>query len=149
VKTRRVLGLAGLLGVLACGEERERPLPTGPSHPADLTVELLAPQRDQTVVAGTIMSVRVRGREPSALLAALGFYAVRIGPDRPVVDSALVALRETRDTTLTFDFVVPDSLPQNAQIELIGVAVGRAAERVVTEGRGIVIIACTPGATFC
>ena len=148
-RARAIGAAAALLATLACGEERERPLPTGPVEAADLTVELLAPQRDQTVVAGTTLSVRVRGFEPNGRLAGLGFYAVRIGPGRPLLDSALVALNAVSDTTISFDFTVPDSLPTNAQIELLGLATGPAAERALTEGRGVVVLGCSANAVYC
>lgn len=140
---------AAVLLVAACDDTRERPSPTGPSVEARLSVELLAPQSNSTVIAGDPLYIRVRGVEPSGLLTAVGYYVNRIGPGRPVLDSAFAVLGAASDTTITFPFVVPDSLPNNAQLELIGVVDGRGAERARSVPRGVVVIQCTPNAAFC
>lgn len=145
----RKLAFAAAVATLACGEARERPLPTGPDQTADLTVELLAPDHNQSATTGSTISVRVRGQEPNALLAGLGFYAVRLVAARPVVDSAFIGLTAARDTTLSFTFTVPDTMPHNAQLEIVGVALGPGLQRAISEARGLGIIRCGAGSIFC
>lgn len=141
--------LALVLWVTSCTDDRERPSPFAPARTAQLSVELVAPRTNQTVIAGRSLLIRVRGEEPSGLLSEVGFYAHRIGPGLPLVDSGFVSVMAVTDTTVAFSYVVPDTFPNNAQLELVGVAGGQGVERARSTPHGVVIIHCTAGATFC
>lgn len=141
---------AGALLLLgACSDDRTRPAPFSTEGPAELGVEVLSPATNRTVPAGASLTVRIRGMEEDGRLVGVGYRAYRMGPERPPLDSALRLFEPLADTTLSFLLPVPDSLPHNAQIDVVGIALGPGGQRLESDPRGIIVIRCSPGSPAC
>ena len=133
--------------ILSACTERERPDPTGPGTPISLTVAVLAPASSETVRAGTIIPVRVRGAERGLRLNRVGFVARRF-PSNTTLDSVAVDFAARGDTTHTFEYRIPADLPTNTQIDFTGIAYsGSSSLRSVPIS--VIVIACPAGQTTC
>jgi hypothetical protein len=143
--------LPALLQVTACSRDRERPNPTDPETTAQLSVEVLEPRQNATVVAGRNLSVRVNARDlRGSNLAGVGFVVRRaFVPGTPTLDSAAVRFATTADRTEEFTFVVPADLPTNAQLDVTGIAIGPGAQARLSQPRSVVVARCEPPQTGC
>ena len=129
--------------LLGC-TERTRPDPSGPGNPIQLTAQLVTPQSNETLSAGTSVNVRVRGTEKGLRLNGLGFVARRF--QGGLLDSVIINFAARADTTLVFSYRIPVDLPTNAQIDFVGVAYsGTSTLRSVPAS--VIIIACVPNGT--
>lgn len=150
------LGASAALAVLmlvgtatGCSDERQRPSPTGPGADLQLNVELLAPTGDNTAVAGDIVEVQVHASEPGGYLHRIGYVVRRHVEGRPTVDSAVVVVGPVDDTTHTFQAAVPDSMPNNAQLDFVGLAFGPDTTAAASEQRSVIVVQCTENASWC
>lgn len=131
---------AGSVLLAACGD-RQRPtgLEDDPGV-ALLTVVLDAPSQGTVHMAGASIQVAVRASEPLGRLAGAGFEARLNSFEPKLVDSVQVSFTAIRDTTVTFTYIVPDSFPNNVQIDYRGVAFGVNGERAVSVPRSTLVI---------
>ena len=131
---------AGSVLLAACGD-RQRPtgLEDDPGV-ALLTVVLDAPSQGTVHMAGATIQVAVRASEPLGRLAGAGFEARLNSFEQDLVDSVQVSFTAIRDTTVTFTYIVPDTFPNQVQINYRGVAFGVNGERAVSVPRSTLVI---------
>jgi len=105
-----------------------------------LRVEVLEPRQGATIRAGREASVRVSARDVAGegQLAGLG-YVVRQALGGVTVDSSVIRFAARADSTHTFLFTVPATLPGNTQLHLYGIAFGPATESRLTDVLGILV----------
>ena len=129
------------LTVLAGCTERSRPDPSGPGTPIQLAAEVVAPRPSETLAAGAIVSVRIRGSEKGLRLNAIGFVARRF--QGGALDSVVTPFAPRVDTTVVFGYRIPADLPTNAQIDFVGIAYSGAAS-IRSIPASVIIIGCAP-----
>ncbi|MGH7505635.1 MAG: hypothetical protein ACRELX_08275 [Longimicrobiales bacterium] len=139
--------LAAALLLAGCGE-RARPAPTDVDAPVQLSVEVLAPRDNETVVAGRDLVVRVHARDlRGASLAGVGFIVRRAGS---TLDSVSLVLDvPVAESTQAFHFPVPAALTTNTHLEVFGIAYGPGALARVSVPRAVVVARCQPFQTGC
>ncbi len=144
----RIVLIAGLVVLTAC-VERERPSPTSTGTNARLSVEMFEPRQGATVVAGREIEVRVSGRDLTGQnLAGLGFV-VRRAAGGGTLDSVAIRFAVRGDSTHTFRYTVPATLPTNAQLDLFGIAFGPSTQTRTTDARNIVVARCAQFQAGC
>ena len=141
---KRLLPL--VLLVSGCSE-RLRPDPFGPGTPIVLTAEIQSPAPNVTLVAGSTISVRVRGTERSLRLSSVGFVA-RHFQANTALDSVIITFLPRADTTHTFSYRLPPTLPTNAQVDFVAIAAS-GTTTIRSSPASVVIIGCTPGMALC
>jgi hypothetical protein len=116
-----------------------------------LAVEVLAPrtQEQRLIVAGTSMNIEVRAHESGGRLVGIGYEASQPADPRVVLDSARILFSPVQSRTQIFVMVAPDSLPQNAQIVIVGIAYGAGAVQIRSRPETVLIMKCPPGAIWC
>lgn len=139
--------LLTLVLVLAACTDRERPDPFSANNPIVLTAEIQSPASNVTLVAGTTISVRVRGSERTLRLNSVGFVA-RHFQSNALLDSVTITFAPRSDTTHTFNYRLPPTLPTNAQVDFVALA-GSGTTATRSSPASVVIIGCTPDQAFC
>ena len=116
---------------------------------ARLSAELISPRANQTVVAGQSLAILVRAAEESGELSGAGYVLRRFGPTPFTIDSAALHFATVRDTTVGFTTGVPDSLPNNAQLEVSALAFAAGGSQLRSAPRAVLVVHCTPAAAWC
>jgi hypothetical protein len=140
-----------LAGAAACGELRERPLPMeagggGVNLSVDVATSAGAAEH---AIAGRTLLVRVHGMEAFGRLTGVGYRIERAGPNRAVLDSAAVHFAPRPDTVHSFPVTIPDTLPNNAQIDVYGIAYGPGDAARISGAKPLLVLRCAPGASWC
>jgi hypothetical protein len=135
----------------ACGEFRERPLPLESGGGAVLlSVEVGTNSgTGEYAIAGRTLQVRVRAREDTGRLTGIGYRVVQSGAVHPLLDSAALHFPPRTDTLHLFLYTIPDTLPNNAQIDVYGIAFGPGQAARVTLPRPVLVLRCPSGAVWC
>jgi hypothetical protein len=140
---------AALVALMMAGcSDRGRPDPAGPDSPVLLTVEVVEPRTSETVAAGSMVNVLVRGSERSRRLTGLGFVARNFSGNIKL-DSVSVQFAAMSDTTHVFSFRVPPQLGTNTQIDIAGIAFGPSTQSLRSSPQSVIVIACPAGANWC
>lgn len=147
----RLLPLAApvaILALLACNE-RDRPGVVDPDVSASLQAAILQPRTldNATTIAGRLLFVTVQGAEPGGRLIGVGLLVHR-QPGR-FVDSLAVRFAPTTDSTHVFAVAVPDTLPNNSQLDLRGIAYGPGGVARLSQHEAVIVLQCPPNASFC
>ena len=143
-------GLVLILGLAACGGERERPAPLEPNEGV-LTASVTQPAANDTVSAGSTVPVTVAAQDPSLRsLVGLGLVARRIDLGALVtLDSATISFTAREASSAVFEYEVPSGLPDGAQINVYGIAFGSSGRAHESAPRTLFIDACDPAETAC
>jgi hypothetical protein len=141
---RRLLFCSILL--CACVSDRPRPDPTEAGGSADLVAYVRRPLNNATILGARPLKIEIQGTDVSrGSLTGIG-YVVRRGPAK--VDSLVVKFAATTDTTIDFDYTVPD-LPTNTQLDFTAMAFGAHGEVYVSLASLTVVVKCQAGFPGC
>jgi len=140
-----------LVVVSGCSFDRERPEPTEPAVPVQLSVEVVEPRDGVTVIAGRDLVVRVSARDlGGAQLEGVGYVVRRFGSGgNATLDSAAIGFEESSEATREFAFVVPASLPTSTQLDVFGIAFGPRTQARLSIPRSVIVAQCQPGQPGC
>lgn len=146
-------GLAALALALAlpgCTDGRPRPSPVGPDAEARLTVQVMSPATNTTVLSGRPVSVDVEARDLNRLyLTGLGFVARRT-QGAELIDSVVVMFETPRAAARdTFVFTVPAFYPTNTQVDIHGLAFGPRGSSRISVASSVVVVQCRPDLPGC
>jgi hypothetical protein len=144
--------LALLLAASAgCGELRQRPLPMeAGGGGVNLSVDVATSAGTaEHAIAGRTLHIRVHGTETLGRLTGVGYRIERAGPNRAVLDSAAIHFAPRPDSLHSFPVTIPDTLPNNAQIDVYGIAFGPGNAARVSGAKPLLVLRCAPGATWC
>lgn len=131
---------------LSCFGERTRPDPIEPPA-AQLSVEVIEPLPDATVIAGRDIVIRISARDlAGSNLAGVGFVVRRAAE---VLDSAALRFMPTTEHTGEFPFRVPAELPSNVELDVFGIALGPSTQSRVSSPRSVVVVQCEPKQPGC
>ncbi|MGH7553370.1 MAG: hypothetical protein ACREMQ_10145, partial [Longimicrobiales bacterium] len=140
--SRDFLFCSTMVLLVGCSDERARPDPVEVTT-AQLTVEVLEPRQNATVIAGRDIVVRVSARDLGGdNLAGVGFIVRRAATS---VDSLALPFAPTRERTEDFTFRVPAQLPTNTQLDVFGLALGPRSQSRLSTPRSVVVVQCEPG----
>jgi hypothetical protein len=130
-----------------CSFDRERPEPTEPRVPAQLSVEVVEPRDGVTVIAGRDLIVRVSARDLGGTgLEGVGYVVRRLGStSNTTLDSAAVSFADSSEATREFAFVVPATLPSSTQLDVFGIAFGPNTQARLSNPRSVTVTQCQPG----
>jgi hypothetical protein len=146
IRTRLLLTGACLLAG-ACSGERARPGPLEPGQRADLAVRITSPANGESVLGDHPLQVRVEASDLDAEgLTAVGLV---VRQSTATLDSQVVSFEPRADSAHVFEFMVPNTLPTNTQLDLRGLAFGTGEATRGSELKSVVVIQCTPQIPVC
>ncbi|HEY8470074.1 MAG TPA: hypothetical protein VIL18_10555 [Longimicrobiales bacterium] len=131
----------------AC-DVRGRPMPPEVDGELRLRVDVVSPATNDVFLAGDTIEIVVRGQEDGGRLRGVGYMTRRPGRDTPPLDSVVARFDPVADTTVRFTWALP-SLPHAAQIDIYGLAFASAAQGAISEPQHVIVLVCSPGATWC
>jgi hypothetical protein len=146
----RLAALALALAAPGCTEDRPRPSPVGPDAEARLTVQVVSPATNTTVLTGRPVSVDVVARDLNRLfLTGFGFVARRV-QGAELIDSVVVMFETPRAVARdTFVFTVPAAYPTNTQVDIHGLAFGPRGASRISAASSVVVVQCRPDLPGC
>jgi hypothetical protein len=138
---------ASLLPILllasGCFEDRVRPLPVEPDEPARLVAQLIAPRTGLTVGTDRDLTISVAARDlDGRSLTGLGYVVRRFAPGTPALDSLAIQFPARTDSTHTFTYRVPATLPTNTQLDVYAIAFGIGGQSQLSVASFLVVINC-------
>ena len=146
---RRAVAVWATALAVGCGGDRARPSPSEPGS-GPLQVSLLAPEHNATVVAGGELAIRVSGASPDGELRGLGRVVTwMVGGATVTLDSTVVELGRLTQATRTIPFAIPEDLPVNAQLDIVGLALGEGSDVQRSATRSVLVIPCAPPLPGC
>lgn len=148
MRLRPALALAVLVG--GCFGDRARPGPAAPDTEPLLTVQVLSPRHNSTVVAGRQLQVEVLARDLRQVnLRGVGVVARRT-QGAEVMDS-IADMFDTpqANSRSTFTLTVPAGYPTNTQVDIQGIAFGPGGRGRLSVPISVIVIQCTPGQAGC
>ena len=150
MKQHRMI-IVALFALGGCSFDRERPEPTEPDVPAQLSVEVVEPRDGVTVIAGRDLVVRVSARDLGGRqLEGVGYVVRQFGSGgNATVDSAAIDFAESSEAMREFAFVVPASLPTSTQLDVFGIAFGPRTQSKLSIPRSVIVAQCQPGQPGC
>lgn len=140
-----------LFAATSCGFDRERPSPVEPDAQASLSVQVLAPRPGTVLGIGTDVTIEVSARDLTGdLLVGIGYVARRSGSGgNATLDSATFVTGGGSLATHEFTLHVPETLFENAQIDVFGIAFGPGTQSRLSEARSVTVVECAPTVPGC
>jgi hypothetical protein len=149
-RLQTLLVLCCSAAVVGCGE-RQRPFPEAVTGPSFIEVHVLEPLslHSPVAVAGQSLQIRIRASDRAGRLTGLGFVARRTGAVPVRVDSVMHHFAPRIDTTLTLSIRAPTEFGNNAQVDIIAIALAAGNAVGYSEPQAVLVVHCPPAAVWC
>jgi len=146
---RSVCLLLALLPVAACFKDRPRPSPVEPEDSSLVSVQLIRPFENATVLAGRTVVVEVLGRgQGGRRLSGIGYVARRVeGGER--IDSAALHFEPVALARDSFQLVVPAQLVTNTHLSITALAFPTSGSTRYSAGVQVVVAQCSSDIPAC
>ena len=140
--------LLALLAAVSC-DAPARPTVTEPSIRQGLQVDIVFPKTvdGTTAPSGGTLAVAVSASENGARLRGIG--VILQFTNHTVVDSMTVHFAPRLDSTHIFQIQIPDGLPTNTQLNIIGIAFGTGDASVNSVPQSVIVIGCPHAGNNC
>lgn len=147
--TRGAYLLLALLPAAACFKDRPRPSPIEPDDSSLVSVQLIRPFENSTVLAGRDVVVEVLGLgEGGQRLGGIGYVARRVEGGQ-LIDSVSVFFEPVTVARDSFDLAVPAQLVTNTHLSITGLAFPTGGSIRYSAGVQVVVAQCSPDIPAC
>ena len=140
--------LSALLAGAGCFQDRPRPSPLEPADSSLVSVQLVRPFENTTVLAGRTVAIEVLARGEGQRLSGIGYVARQVeGGAR--IDSAAMYFEPVILARDSFQLTVPAQLVTNTHLNITALAFPVGGATRYSAGVQVVVAQCSPTIPAC